>query len=223
MTDLKREVQRAFGKLGIGAIQIGSTVIEAEMPEGHVDVLIGFGDTIQPGDVVWTDNCKFRNMPERVHAIIRDEESFILWTRPVFEGPLEALTRGVTSFCTNSPPWVQPAWRNEFKKLTQEDLDAWFKARPVPPDGWQPVGDIGWQPVGDCLVKDGKPIQVRRRSKDRMSNYANIKLIAELAGKLTGWVPVISAKYADSEKLVRDVLSVTPIQPPRLIPWTPQP
>jgi hypothetical protein len=77
------------------------------------------------------------------------------------------------------------------------------------------VGDV-WCQYGECLVKDGKPIQVRRKSKDRMSNYADIKLIAELAGKLTGWVPVISPKYSDPEKLTRDVLSVTPIQPPRI-------
>jgi hypothetical protein len=217
VVDYKQEVQRAFGKLGIGAIQIGSTVLEAEMPEGQVDVLEGFGDTIHVGDVIWTKNSKFRGIPERVHAILRNDEdqNFILWTRRVFEGPLEAWTCGVTSFCTNGPPWVTPPWREEFTKLTQHDLDDWFKSRPVPPDGWQPVGDV-WCQYGECLVKDGKPIQVRRKSKDRMSNYADIKLIAELAGKLTGWVPVISPKYSDPEKLTRDVLSVTPIQPPRI-------
>lgn len=186
-------IGQSFGRMGVGTIKMGSTLIECPEPES-LPMIEGFGDTIRLGDVfVYENNPE----PHRLLAVYPEDGAFGILSRELFEGPCLEKTQGPTSSVTNGT-----TWRARYKKLTAKDVSDWFWSRPKLRDGWHSLPH--W--YGEVEIKNGKPIRIKRHPQKGI-NANNIKLVAELAGRVTGTVVKVGPRYADPAKLIKDVIS----------------
>jgi hypothetical protein len=169
--------------------------------------ITGHGDTLRVGDVFtetdWPDKYPLR----LVGICMFDEDTYpSVQARKIDDGPLMEQATGSTCMGVQGP-----GWKSSFKKLTQTDVDAWFKETKHIKDGWHNL------PYGaQVYTESGVPLRVKRRHRTTSSWRSNIKLVTELAGQFTGYDIVLIHRYSDRIKLVREVRSTTRREPPQV-------
>lgn len=193
-----------MGFLGVGSLQIGSTIIHATTP-GTLTECVGAGDTIRVGDVV-IDTHRGESVlcyPHRIEAIFASDRSDTgptILSRAIDAG----IDRGTTSYCAWGGGWCR-----EFKVLNQSDVDAWFaKDKALREDGWHYLPDSR----GRVLTRSvGVPIEI-----ERSSVHQPLKFVVAAAEQMLGFDIAPCRTYANKTKLNVKVKSSVRRQPPKI-------
>ena len=144
-----------LGHLGVGSLQIGSTVIQATAP-GILTECVGAGDTIRIGDVVIDQRRLELVYPHRIEAIFASDRLGIGPTILSREIDADPIFRGQTSYCAWGGGWCR-----DFKVLDQVALTAWWlEAKKDRENGWYKLQDSR----GRVLIFRGTPIEIERGS-----------------------------------------------------------
>ncbi len=184
----EQDLANAFGRMGVGTVQIGSTTLWAVQP-GEIEEVVGAGDTFRKGDVVLKEGDSY---PQRVLAIFPPRAPGLgpgIWLRMIDEGAWACRSRSPIN-CTI---WNDnQGWRNIYRKLDQSDLDAWFKkAKKLMADGWHSI------PVtARFRIEAGVPVEIERR----LDLSHKKEYLAEEVGRRTGYDLTLSPRYSDRMK-----------------------
>lgn len=219
------EISTFFGKAGLD-LQIGSTLIECEAPEGVAEATAKDGTTVKVGDVVrmrqyntkrpkggrpgveqWSD-------PLHVTAIFTDggcselavvrvddpERVTVCWMPWRLWGP----DYGKGGYCD---------WFQEVEILDQAAVDAWWNEKRTLKPGWHSLETS--QMLGNGRVrigKDGVPTMVERSRTDT----GGIKTVLKVAEITTGYDLAVGRRYCDEYKSQRRVTTARRRQPPKV-------
>jgi hypothetical protein len=197
-------IARTFGRMGLASVQVGSTTIETLSPD-EIEEVVGAGDPFKKGDVILKEGETY---PHRVLAIQAPEGPGYgpgLLLRIVDEGFWAEQHRSPMSCLA----WNDNlGWRNTYKKLSQEDLDAWFEQAKKPfTDGWHKL-----PATARFRVEAGIPVEIERRID---LNYS-MRYLAEEVGRLTGYNLTMLNRYSDRMKRVMRVTQAVRRRPPRV-------
>lgn len=198
---LKDAISTNLGYMGVGSLQIGSTVIQATAPPILTEC-VGAGDTIRVGDVV-TDLSQSRDYPHRIEAIFPSDRRGIGPGILSREFDADPAYHGVTSYCAWGGGWCR-----NFKVLNQADVDAWFaSAKAIRADGWHKLPSF----KGRVLVSRGVPVEIERGSA-----RVHMGQVVDLAEQMLGFDITPCRMYANLDKTVQKVKRAVRRLPPKI-------
>lgn len=196
-SELLEAVQKGFGDLGITSLQIGSMKIETIAPK-TLKKLVGYGDTIVAGDVVFRSSktkgkldSYVDQIPYRIYRITensRGEKGVLFGAADESEESCEAKGIQHTISCVEG----YGGWRSVFRKATQEEVTRWFEERFLLPDGWRPITRHGSARI---RFEKGIPVEI-----DRNSTHHILKRLVASAADQYGFDFTAGNRYHNTEK-----------------------
>ena len=184
-----------MGDLGMPDIQVGSRTIKAKR-RPKVMTIAGYGDPVTVGDIIEVINYEKlidqsffegHGEPMKIFGIFKSEDgSPRIQYRTFDDGPL------YSKWCLPLAREVETSFfKLKFRKVSPEEITAWFEKVRHLPDGWQDLGQF----LGRVLLENGVPVKV-----SRAHSSCAMALAVERAGQLSGYDLVVSRTYEDPEK-----------------------
>ena len=226
------DISRFFGKAGLD-VQVGSTVIECEAPEGLSEWTSCNGVRVRVGDLIQT------RLIEK--GVVEEDWSEVVLVTDIFVENDDFAERAVVELGIRLPddpdrlvvlwmPWRMghealswtnpatkkkerfPGWHREVRQVSAEEYARlWEKQRTLKP-GWHKLKTSAMEGQGRVHIgKDGVPIMVERFRTD-----FGIKTVLKVAEILTGYDLKLETHYCDDDKTRRRVKQATRRPPPKV-------
>lgn len=208
--EMVAHVSRFFGKAGLD-VQIGSTILEGDAPEGVSEWTSRNGVAVRSGDLIQVRVVKKGRPPERWSEIVVVTSIFIEEERVELAVRLpDDPDRLIQCWL----PWLMGhednGWHREVRKLTPSEYgDEWRTLRTLKP-GWHKLETSTMEGGGRVHIgPDGVPTRVERRRMD-----FGIGTVCKVAEITTGYDLKLEARYCDEAKTQRRVKAATRREPP---------